>query len=745
MTVLAVLLITLVATTAHASTACGVVYTISPQNSSDFGATITINNTGTTALSGWSLTWSFANGQTIASSWNGTVSQSGANVTVSEQAGQAWENIPAGGSYTGFGFNGTWNGATNAIPTNFAVNGVACGRSSTLTSTTTTLSSSSTSATTGAGVTLTAKVAPSAATGTVTFYDGSTSLGTGAVSSGTATLSTSFSTAGTHAVTAAYGGSTTYASSTSSAMSITVTASGSCSTTNPIVPYISVAGVWSAAGESSVSVSSGTAVDLGPQPLTGGSWSWTGPSGFTSTSREIDNIELGEGGNTYTATYTLNGCSYKQIFTIVVTAGSAVESVSIDLSVDEGVPTYGASGFIYGISEDVTTPAASYQSEINTRLMRAGGSQIGCPNGGWINGQFTPRWDFIQKYYARAKSVGSNYVLLMAGLWGADGPCTVPSYPGDNGNWTLYTEYLNQVIAAAQAAGMAGQSDFQWEIWNEPNGGYFWKGSETQFLEMWKLGYQTIRAAIPNAIIVGPSSAGGPGGTWWTTYLSYIKANDVIPNYLSWHDEPGDPVGDANTMRSLMSSAGISGPAFQVNEYGGEGNDQEPGPSAWYLGRFERAGVALAARGNWGGGTGSGGLYDTMADLLTPGADQSEGQWWVYERYAQETGQLSELTPSTHIDGTVALDSSAKKSVAVIGNENGGPTGNINVTYVNIPSWLVSNGATNVLVERMPKTDAYVSAPTVVSNSAITVSGNSITVTIDWTNALDAYAITLTP
>jgi endo-1,4-beta-xylanase len=101
-------------------------YTISPQNSSNFGANITIVNGGSTTLSNWVLTWSFANGQTIASSWNGAVSQSGANVTVSEQSGQSWQNISAGGSYSGFGFNGTWNGTTNAIPTAFSLNGTAC-------------------------------------------------------------------------------------------------------------------------------------------------------------------------------------------------------------------------------------------------------------------------------------------------------------------------------------------------------------------------------------------------------------------------------------------------------------------------------------------------------------------------------------------------------------------------------------------------------------------------------------------
>lgn len=106
--------------------------------------------------------------------------------------------------------------------------------SSSTTSTTTTLTSSSTSTTTGTSITLTATVSPSAATGTVTFYNGSTSLGTGTLSSGTATLSTSFSSAGTYSITAVYAGSSTYASSTSSAVSVTVTSSSTTSTTTTL-------------------------------------------------------------------------------------------------------------------------------------------------------------------------------------------------------------------------------------------------------------------------------------------------------------------------------------------------------------------------------------------------------------------------------------------------------------------------------------------------------------------------------
>jgi cellulase/cellobiase CelA1 len=101
-----------------------VAYTISSQWSGGFGAALAINNTGTTSISNWTLTWTFANGQTITQLWNGTETQNGANVTASSLSYNG--TIQAGGSYTGMGFNGSWNNVTNSVPTAFAVNGTTC-------------------------------------------------------------------------------------------------------------------------------------------------------------------------------------------------------------------------------------------------------------------------------------------------------------------------------------------------------------------------------------------------------------------------------------------------------------------------------------------------------------------------------------------------------------------------------------------------------------------------------------------
>ena len=83
---------------------------------------------------------------------------------------------------------------------------------------TVTLASVPNPSTFGASVTLTATIT-SGTTGSVTFQEGATALGTGTISSGIATFATSSLTGGTHSITAQYAGDTNYTAATSTAVS----------------------------------------------------------------------------------------------------------------------------------------------------------------------------------------------------------------------------------------------------------------------------------------------------------------------------------------------------------------------------------------------------------------------------------------------------------------------------------------------------------------------------------------------
>lgn len=110
--------------TATTGTACSIHYAVTNQWSDGFGVTITITNTGTTTINGWSLTFAFPNGQTITQLWNGSFTQSGANVTVTNLSYNG--TLAPGTTLTSNpGFNGSWNGSNNA-PASFKLNGVTC-------------------------------------------------------------------------------------------------------------------------------------------------------------------------------------------------------------------------------------------------------------------------------------------------------------------------------------------------------------------------------------------------------------------------------------------------------------------------------------------------------------------------------------------------------------------------------------------------------------------------------------------
>lgn len=94
------------------------------------------------------------------------------------------------------------------------------------TSTTTTVTASPDSSTYGDPVTFTATVTPSGGTvtptGTVTFYNETTVLGTGTLAGGQATITTSTLSGAVHSITATYGGDSSFGSSTSPVLLYTV-------------------------------------------------------------------------------------------------------------------------------------------------------------------------------------------------------------------------------------------------------------------------------------------------------------------------------------------------------------------------------------------------------------------------------------------------------------------------------------------------------------------------------------------
>ena len=104
---------------------CQVTYTKSWEGGTGFGADIAIVNTGPAITSGWTLQFSFPNGQRVSNGWPVTFTQAASSALVTVSSNADWnQSIGSGATFT-VGFNGTFSG-TNGVPTSFTLNGTTC-------------------------------------------------------------------------------------------------------------------------------------------------------------------------------------------------------------------------------------------------------------------------------------------------------------------------------------------------------------------------------------------------------------------------------------------------------------------------------------------------------------------------------------------------------------------------------------------------------------------------------------------
>jgi hypothetical protein len=202
---------------AAAGTAATTTSVVSSLNPSTAGQNVTFTATSTSATAG-TLTGTIT--------FFDSATQIGAPVTISGGVAAVSSTTLTQGTHS---ITAKYSGdAKFSTSTSTAISQVV--NAGALTSTTTTLTGPATG-TVGASLSFMASVTPAngtkVPTGTVTFFDAATSIGTGTLNgSGSANFATTTLAAGTHSITAKYGGDANFAASTSSAVPINITAAG---------------------------------------------------------------------------------------------------------------------------------------------------------------------------------------------------------------------------------------------------------------------------------------------------------------------------------------------------------------------------------------------------------------------------------------------------------------------------------------------------------------------------------------
>ncbi|MFC7264167.1 glycosyl hydrolase family 18 protein [Streptomyces lutosisoli] len=107
------------ASPAHAATTATATYAKTSDWGTGFEGKWTVTNTGTTALSSWTIEWDFPSGTSVTSAWDADVTSSGTHWTAKNKS---YNGTLAAGASVSFGFNGAGSGS----PSNCLLNGGSC-------------------------------------------------------------------------------------------------------------------------------------------------------------------------------------------------------------------------------------------------------------------------------------------------------------------------------------------------------------------------------------------------------------------------------------------------------------------------------------------------------------------------------------------------------------------------------------------------------------------------------------------
>jgi cytoskeletal protein CcmA (bactofilin family) len=340
-------------------------FTISASPSVDAGSNATITGSiaaGASIPSG-SVSVSVNNGTAVPA----TIQSNGSFTATLPTSTLAIGSYPLSYTYEG---SATFNTASN-VATKLAVNAVASS---------TALTSSLNPSSYGQQVTFTATVSGPASdpapSGTVTFLDGLTTLGTATLSGGQATYASSILTAGAHSITASYSGNAIYAISSATALAQTITALTPVFTvssansvnagSNGSVTGSIAAGTFIPTGSISVSVNDGAAASATIQPdgsftanlststlPTGSyalSYSFVGNTNFAPATNSVTKLTVTAVSSSTTLTSSLNPAPYGQpvAFTATVSGSASGHTPSGTVTFLDGTTTLGSAALNNG-------------------------------------------------------------------------------------------------------------------------------------------------------------------------------------------------------------------------------------------------------------------------------------------------------------------------------------------------------------------------------------------------------------
>ncbi|MFJ1535606.1 cellulosome protein [Streptomyces mirabilis] len=412
------------------------------------------------------------------------------------------------------------------------------------------------------------------------------------------------------------------------------------------------------------------------------------------------------------------------------------EQLAIDLADDTGAFHGGASGSLYGVYGD-GLPSRNVLEGMRIRTVSTKAQ----------DGPQHPGADALEMLPPFVDSGGEDVYIYMTDIYrgfpyewpGADGPARFADFEAK------IKKQVQQVLTMGDY-----KNHVVFVPFNEPEGNMFgtgewsfnkvsWLNDPQYYFEAWKEVYHLIKDLDPDARIAGPNTSVLYNQV--KGFLQYAKANDVVPDVMTWHElsSPASVRTNVAKYRQMEKDVGVGPLPINVNEYGHNYHLSVPGQVVQWVSAIEESKIdADLAYWNIDGN-----LNDSAVE-----ADKGNGQWWLFNAYGQMSGHTVQVTaphPNQQytLQGVATLDESKKQSRALFG----GKGGDADVVFKNIDPKLFGT-TVHATVQEIPWTGQVGdSAPPLrLADQELKVGADgAVTLPMTGMNEMSAYQVILSP
>ena len=218
-----------------------------------------------------------------------------------------------------------------------------------------------------------------------------------------------------------------------------------------------------------------------------------------------------------------------------------IESVDVDLTADDGVLEHiwsecvGSDRAGLTLREDWRLDAKRAQLEAGFKRVRFHGifndDEIGVrPKISFGPGAQTNNFQNVDAVYDGVLDLGLKPFVELSFMPGklASGSAVFGTYRGNISppaslpDWQAFIgDFVRHLV---DRYGLAEVRQWYFEVWNEPDLGFFWSGTKQQYFELYKATAQAVKAVHPTLKVGGPSTS---KVQWIPEFLDYCAQNDA--------------------------------------------------------------------------------------------------------------------------------------------------------------------------------------------------------------------------